>query len=234
MQASTRSQSCEGWNTLTVDHCLQVFSTIHWRTKAKLFLSALLQGYTTVLITPMRQASTCCWVQALGETPSAPKPWRSDVHVKSKNPVTVRLPLTKSKKKKNYREHSNLKSVCHYADGLSATQNGLNRAFSTSCDLSRKVYMTFAYSNLEPILCVQDCHSQIAQIEYLGQIQYTRILHRKPFINTWYFVDIALDIDWSLNIFNVQNCCSMLIKKLINLKKVRTENFEIEFWMVGQ
>ena len=76
---------------------------------------------------------------------------------------------------------------------------------------------------------MQDCHSQIAQVEYQGQTQYTRILHRKSFINTCYFVDIALDIDWSLNIFNVQNCCSMIIKKLVNLKKVRTEDFEIEF-----
>ena len=35
----------------------------------------------------------------------------------------------------------------------------------------------------------QDCHSQITQVEYQGQTQYTRILESKLFI--------TLDIDWS-------------------------------------
>ena len=56
----------------------------------------------------MCQARTCGRVLARGRTPSAPKQWTSDVHVKSQNPVSARSPLTKSKKK--YREGSNIKS----------------------------------------------------------------------------------------------------------------------------
>ena len=48
---------------------------------AKPFLSLLLWGYTTAILTHMLQASTCAWVLAPHPTPSAPKQWKSDVHV---------------------------------------------------------------------------------------------------------------------------------------------------------
>ena len=41
------------------------------------------RGYTIAIIQPMRQASTCDRVKAHGPIPSAPKQWKSDVHVKS-------------------------------------------------------------------------------------------------------------------------------------------------------
>ena len=51
---------------------------------------------------------------------------------------------------------------------------------------------------------------------------------------------IALDIDWSWNFFTRHNFCSLLIKQLIDPRKVRTENlnlgqiFKIKLWMVDQ
>ena len=39
--------------------------------------------------------------------------------------------------------------------------------------------------------CIQDCRSQMVQVEYQGHTRNSRILGRKPLIN------IAFDIDWS-------------------------------------
>ena len=44
-----------------------------------------------------------------GPSSSSPKQCKSDGHVKIS--VSARSPLTKSKKEKNYREHSNIKSA---------------------------------------------------------------------------------------------------------------------------
>ena len=70
-----------------------------------------LRGSTITITTPICQASTCGQLVAKGQTPSAPKQWKSDVHIKSYKPVSARLPLTKSKKK-SYRGCSNIKSAC--------------------------------------------------------------------------------------------------------------------------
>ena len=40
---------------------------------------------------------------------------------------------------------------------------------------------------------------------------------------------IALDIDWSWNIFTLHDFCSMLIEQRINLRKVRTENLRSSY-----
>ena len=52
--------------------------------------------------------------------------------------------------------------------------------------------------NLERLICVQDCLSQIAQIEYQGQTQYTRILERKPLIHTSYCIQYRLELKYFL------------------------------------
>ena len=44
--------------------------------------------------------------------------------------------------------------------------------------------MYLATWKLEPLVCMQDCRSQIAQVDYQGQTRYTRILVRKPLIDT--------------------------------------------------
>ena len=80
-----------------------VFSKIQGKTVVKPFQALLLLGCTIGMITaalPMRPDRTCGRVRAQGPTPSAPKQWKSDVHVKSSNPVSAKSPLTKSKKKK--------------------------------------------------------------------------------------------------------------------------------------
>ena len=63
-----------------------VFSTSQGKTVAKPpFLSPLRQSYTVTMsiITPMRQVRTFGRVRAPDPTLSAPKQWKSDVHVKS-------------------------------------------------------------------------------------------------------------------------------------------------------
>ena len=40
------------------------------------------------------------------------------------------------------------------------------------------------FCNLQLLICMPDCQSQIAQVEYQGQALNTRILEGKPFIYT--------------------------------------------------
>ena len=136
--------------------------------------------------------------------------------------------------------------MCQCTDWLSATQNGQSAAERVSAPCGNWTNVTsltvtclnhFAVSlyqfteksstwlitssNLEPILCVQNCHFRIAQVEYQGQTQYTTIVDSKPLsIHV-----ITLDRDWNGNIFT--QVCSMLIEQLIDLRKLRTENLKI-------
>ena len=50
--------------------------------------------------------------RAQGPTPSAPKQWKSDVHVKSYNPVSARSATDEIQERKNYKEGINIKSAC--------------------------------------------------------------------------------------------------------------------------
>ena len=72
------------------------------------------------------------------------------------------------------------------------------------------------FRHLQPIFCVQDCCTWIFQVEYQGQTQNTRILERKPLIDTSYRIRHVTS----------HNFCSMLIKQLIDLEKVRTDNLK--------
>ena len=144
------------------------------------------------------------------------------------------------------------KCTCQCTEGLSATQNdqGAAEGFSTlresnpSCPTHYNWHETLRYGfmsvcrkngiwldlfcNRQPLFWVQDCHSQIAQVEYQGQAQNTRILERKPLIDTSY----ACNIDLCWNIFTLHNFCSLLIEQLINLEKVRTGilKFRTDLW----
>ena len=76
--------------------------------------------------------------------------------------------------------------------------------------------------------CRQGCHTRIFQVEYHGQTRNTRILERKPLIR----VDISYCIRHRLELkYFTSYCshkfCSMLIKQLINLEKVGTDNLKI-------
>ena len=59
-----------------------VFKYFQGKTMAKPFLPLLLRGSTIAIIMHMLQASTCGRVRAPGPTPSAPKQWKSDIHIK--------------------------------------------------------------------------------------------------------------------------------------------------------
>ena len=50
--------------------------------------------------------------------------------------------------------------------------------------------------NLQPLFCMQDCCSQIAQIEYQGQTLETRLLEHKPLINTSYCIRHRLELKY--------------------------------------
>ena len=91
--------------------------------------------------------------------------------------------------------------------------------------MKKKVYYLKFFSTCNLFFCIQDCCSQIAQVEYQGQARNTRILEHKPLIDTFYCIWHRVD-HWSWNIFTLYNFCSFLIKQLINLEKVRTENLQ--------
>ena len=50
--------------------------------------------------------------------------------------------------------------------------------------------------NLQPLFGVQDCCSWIDQVEYQGQARYTRILERKPLIDTSYSIRHRLGLKY--------------------------------------
>ena len=49
---------------------------------------------------------------------------------------------------------------------------------------------------LQPLFCMQDCRSRIAQVEYQGQAWNTRILERKPLIKTSYCIRHRLEVKY--------------------------------------
>ena len=124
--------------------------------------------------------------------------------------------------KKNYRERSNINRTCQCTDWLSATQNvwGAARDSAPSWNQSRVTQLTktslnhwaidlYRFDekhgtwlvlsqscNLKMLFCVQDCRSQIAQLEYQGQTRNTRILERKPLIDTSYRIQHRLELKY--------------------------------------
>ena len=156
--------------------------------------------------------------------------------VKIYNSVSARWPLTKSKKK-NYRECSNLKAClsvhwwaqCHlkWPRGCKDTQitSGIKPSLPTHWKLPFDL-------NLKPFFCLQDYSSLIAQVEYQGQTRYTwyytAILGCKALIVTSCHIPqrFYIMIDWKWNIFTLHNFCSMLIKPLLDLDKVKTDNLK--------
>ena len=50
--------------------------------------------------------------------------------------------------------------------------------------------------DLQQLFCLQDCYSRIAQVEYQGQTQNTRILECKPLIYTFYCIQHRLELKY--------------------------------------
>ena len=91
--------------------------------------------------------------------------------------------------------------------------------------------------------CVQDYRSQIVQVEYQGQTRNTRILKRKPWINTSYSIRHRLELKYFHFTQFLLNAAQLLIEQLSSSstskkREQRTWNLgqilEIELWMVGQ
>ena len=78
-------------------------------------------------------------------------------------------------------------------------------------------------NNLNWILCMLDFHCWIAQVNCRDLTRCTNILDANLLLKHINDI-ITLDIDWNWTIFFVQMLCSMLIKQVTDLRKVRTEN----------
>ena len=82
--------------------------------------------------------------------------------------------------------------------------------------------MYFATCN--QFFCIQDCTTWIFHVDYQGQTRNTRILERKPLIDTSYSIQHRLELKYQ----HLAQFCSMLIEQHINLEKVRTD--DLEYW----
>ena len=108
------------------------------------------------------------------------------------------------------------------------TATHLNQWAMNSCQSKKKnSILLHVFRNLQPLVCVQDCHSQIAKVGFQGQARDTRIpgtpcgvgtrslvtlaggWMNKMSLNTnfWLIHLIAFSIDWSWNIFTSHNFC---------------------------
>ena len=72
----------------------------------------------------------------------------------------------------------------------------LQRAISSFWSSKKNGIWLVTTCNLEMIFCMQYCHSWIAQVEYQGQTQYTRILDSKPFIDTCCHIGYRLELKY--------------------------------------
>ena len=166
----------------------------------------------------MCQAS-CGLVLARARVQVLQKKCNSDGSIEIYNSISARWPLTKSKKNKNYRECSNIKSArinaltgsvprkmaealqrvsalnrngSHVA-GLSAASL-IHLAIGSYQLLKKTVYDSSYFATCNWFFGVQDCRTRIFQLEYQGQTRNTRILERKPLIDTSYCIRHRLEI----------------------------------------
>ena len=169
------------------------------------FEAQLLWCYTIAIVTVTRQASTCGWVRAPGQTPIDPKQLRSDVHVEKLKSCQREFAADEIRGKKTFGERSNAISARLSTDGLSAMQNGLGLQ-GNSAPYRNQTYVaqfsTFRLnhyaknpinllgktgndlwcfaswsSNLEVAgTDFLDLHFRIAHVEHQGQMRYTKIL----------------------------------------------------------
>ena len=167
-----------GWDLKNIHDC-PLFFKYFQQFKEKQWPSSsfnLLWGLTIAIITPIHQASTSGRVLAKSPTTSAPKKWKSDVHVWCSDKKVHEL-------------------------SYSATLNWLF--------MCRIVILRLLKLNIK---------ARYDMLEFLT----ANIL--------WIHV-IALDIDWSKNIFSMHMFCSLFIKQLIDAEmwELRTESCQTLF-----
>ena len=77
--------------------------------------------------------------------------------------------------------------------------------------------------NLEPLFCMQNCRSLISQVEHQGQTWYTRILERKPLMDTSFRILHRLELKYFHFAQFFLNAHGQLIGQHIHFEKVRTD-----------
>ena len=84
------------------------------------------------------------------------------------------------------------------------------------------------FRNLQPLFWVQDCRSQVVQVEYQGKARNTRILERKPLIDTSYWFDIDLP-SW-VEIVSLRT----IFAQCSSSSSSTSEKWEVRTWNLGQ
>ena len=108
--------------------------------------------------------------------------------------------------------------------GLSATclyHSAIDSCQSTEKNSIFLFILLEVFHNLQLLFCLQDCRSWIAQVEYQGQARNTRILERKPLIDTSYRIRHRLELKY----FHLAHFL-LIAHWVIDLEKVRTDNLK--------
>ena len=169
---------------------MPLFSIIKRKTMPKSFEALMLSSYSVVIITAYAPGLPPAHV-----IESWPKSVKVGCSYKSKN-------LFVSKRGERARSNINAlvslqwRALCHESFSRIST---LRRAYGIRAHVAQLTTMCLNHSalgplaywspevwivmscHLEPIFCVLDVHLRVAQVEYQGQIRYTRILDRKNF-----------------------------------------------------
>ena len=149
----------------------------------------------------MRQDSTCGQVQAPGQSPSAPKLWKSDVHrVKKRdcrwrnlrrkeNMQSMSLHWRAQRRQRHAKWTRGSKDFRHPAGFEPYTH--CDSPSSLTCELvsiwRKKQYTYYTSRKIKPIVLAPGSSFRIAQVIYQGQTSYTRIqvLDLKSLINIY-------------------------------------------------
>ena len=82
---------------------------------------------------------------------------------------------------------------------LSATQlkhSAIGSSLSAEKTLHDLSYTLKCFATYNHFFCTQDCGSWISQVEYQGQAHNTRILERKPLIDTFYLIQHRFELKY--------------------------------------
>ena len=118
------------------------------------------------------------------------------------------------------------------------SQNSLRLTLTTKALVriiysKNSVYDSSYFATFNRFFCVQDCRSRIVQVEYQGQTRNTRILERKPWIDTPYRIRQRINIDWSWNIFTMQFFL-LNAHRLTSSSSLTSKMWELITWNLGQ
>ena len=99
-------------------------------------------------------------------------------------------------RKKNYRERSNIKSARVSALTGSVPRNMAEAHRFPHWSRTKQMYDSSYFATCNWFFGVQDCSTRIFHLEYQGQTLNTRILERKPLIDTSYRIRHRLELKY--------------------------------------